>query len=88
MLFDESYDWHAPIRSIGIKCSKLTKAGSGSQISLFEVQEETQRSRKINDAIDKINSRYGNGTVKNLAELGGMADYDRDPLRKEGGTLR
>lgn len=88
VLFDESYDWHAPIRSIGIKCSKLTKAGSGSQISLFEVQEETQRSRKINDAIDKINSRYGNGTVKNLAELGGMADYDRDPLRKEGGTLR
>ncbi|MCR5529451.1 MAG: DNA polymerase IV [Saccharofermentans sp.] len=88
VLFDESYDWHAPIRSIGIKCSKLTKAGSGSQISLFEVQEETQRSRKINDAIDKINSRYGSGTVKNLAELGGMADYDRDPLRKEGGTLR
>lgn len=88
VLFDESYDWHAPIRSIGIRCSKLTKAGSGSQISLFEVQEETRRSRSINEAIDKINGRYGNGTVKSLAELGGMADYDRDPLRKEGGTKK
>ena len=88
VLFDESYDWHAPIRSIGIKCSKLTKAGSGSQISLFEVQEETERGKKINDAIDKINSRYGSGTIKSLAELSGMADYDRDPLRKEGGTKK
>lgn len=85
-LFDESYDWHAPIRSIGIKCSKLTKAGKGSQISLFEVQEESVKDRKLSEAVDKINSRYGIGTVKSLSELNGMNDYDRDPLRKEGGT--
>ena len=52
------------------------------------MQEETERDKKINDAIDKINSRYGNGTVRSLAELSGMADYDRDPLRKEGGTKK
>ena len=68
-LFDESYDWHCPVRSIGIRCSGIVSADGGEQLSMFTDLEEREKEEKLSKAIDDINRRFGKGTVKNLGEL-------------------
>ena len=68
-LFTESYDWHCPVRSIGIRCGSLISADDGEQLSLFTDLEQREKDEKLGKAMDDINRRFGKGTVKNLREV-------------------
>ncbi len=69
-LFEESYDWHCPIRSIGVRCANVVSAGEGEQLSIYTDLERREKNEKISSAMDDINRRFGKGTVRHLGELG------------------
>jgi len=50
-----------PIRLIGVACTNLEATG-GSQVQLFS-EGDTQRRKNLNQAIDRIEDRYGQGTL-------------------------
>ena len=67
-LFRESYDWNKGVRSIGVRCTKLVRADSGEQLSLFTEAKKDERDERLNKAIDEINRRYGSSVIKSAAE--------------------
>ena len=88
-LFIESYEWKKGVRSIGVRCTKLVKADSCEQISLFTEDNKTERDSRLNKAIDDINRRYGARAVKSAAEAESVVRADRpseivnDPFHPE-----
>lgn len=85
-LFDESYDWHSAVRSVGVRCTKLIPEDSGVQMSLFaESEEQKEENVKLAKAIDDINMRFGLGTVKSCAELDSIVSPNYDPEFYDGG---
>ncbi len=85
-LFDESYDWHSAVRSVGVRCTKLIPEDSGVQMSLFaESEEQKEENVKLAKAIDDINMRFGTGTVKSCAELDSIVSPNYDPEFYDGG---
>lgn len=85
-LFDESYDWHSAVRSVGVRCTKLIPEGSGIQMSLFPEQERSrEEDTKLAKAIDDINRRFGDGTVRSCAEMEGIMSPNYDPEFYDGG---
>lgn len=85
-LFDESYDWHSAVRSVGVRCTKLIPEDSGVQMSLFaESEEQKEENVKLAKAIDDINMRFGTGTVKSCAELDSIISPNYDPDLYDGG---
>ena len=85
-LFDESYDWHTAIRSVGVRCAKVIPEDSGIQMSLFsETQEKKDEDSKLSKVIDDINRRFGEGTVKSCASMEGIMSPNYDPEFYDGG---
>ena len=85
-LFDESYDWHTAIRSVGVRCAKVIPEDSGIQMSMFsETQEKKEEDSKLSKVIDDINRRFGEGTVKSCASLDGIMSPNYDPEFYDGG---
>lgn len=60
-LFDAAWD-HTPIRLLGIYTSKATTE-SYEQYNLFDM-ERSEKFAKLNSAVDKIRSRYGEDSIK------------------------
>lgn len=60
-LFAECWD-HTPIRLLGVSTSKAS-VESYEQYNLFD-QDKFERLSKLNSAIDKIRSRYGEDSIK------------------------
>jgi DNA polymerase-4 len=67
-LFKDSYDWSKGVRSIGVRCTKLVRADSGEQLSIFQEAKKSERDERLNKAIDDINRRYGTSVIKSAAE--------------------
>ena len=67
-LFNDSYDWSKGVRSIGVRCTKLVRADSGEQLSIFQEAKKSVRDDRLNKAIDDINRRYGTSVIKSAAE--------------------
>ncbi len=64
-LFDELWDGE-PVRLLGIRTTKLEDEGEPEQIDLFSFQkerEETQRQKKLDDAMEQIRERYGDDAI-------------------------
>lgn len=80
-LFRESYGWHKSVRSIGVRCTKLVRADSGEQMSLFTDEFADERDNRLNKVIDDINTRFGAGVIKSAAE----AEYE--PGRKNDAKI-
>ncbi len=85
-LFDESYDWHSAVRSVGVRCTKLIPEGSGIQMSMFPEQEKhKEEDGKLAKVIDDINRRFGSGTVRSCAEIEGILSPNYNPEFYDGG---
>lgn len=70
-LFDELWNGE-PIRLLGIRTTKLEDEGEPIQMNLFDFQRE-QKSRekqhKLEEALDSIRKRFGDGAVRRGDEL-------------------
>ncbi len=73
-LFDESYDWHLPVRSVGVRCTKTSRSEDGVQMSIFSNYDDDEKSSKLTSLLDEINARHGSGTIKSAVELMGNQD--------------
>ena len=85
-LFEESWDWHKGIRSIGVRCSKVIPADTGTQMSIFTSEEKRRKTSKLDKVIDDIN---GKGVITSAAEAkmqkdeDGAAPISEDPFHPE-----
>lgn len=70
-LFDESYDWHSSVRSIGVRLTDLVSNEAPEQISIFEEVQKIDKNDKLEKTIDLIKERYGKESLIHLAELQG-----------------
>ena len=85
-LFKESYDWNKGVRSIGIRCTKLSGTDCGEQLSMFAGTETRGYDCRLNKAIDDINRRYGHGVIRSAAEAEiRTAGVIKDPFHPEDG---
>ena len=66
-LFAELWDGHTPLRLIGVALTDLTKEDT-PQISLFP-DERKERSRKLDQAYDAINRKFGASTIQHGSNL-------------------
>ncbi len=58
-LFRERYDWHLPLRSIGLKACNLMGNHYPVQLDLFFDQKQRDQWGKMDSAIDTIRRRFG-----------------------------
>lgn len=61
-LYHDNYRWHNSLRSIGIRCFRLT-AVQDRQLSLFEEDNTSERDLNLEKTIDDIRKRYGSDSV-------------------------
>ena len=73
-LFDESYDWHAPLRSFGVRTTHLTDEEDYHQMTIFENVEKIQKDDKVNQTIDGLRARYGYNIVMRGTQMEGKDD--------------
>ena len=59
-LFDELWN-EEPVRLLGIRTSKLCDPGE-QQLNLFDM-DKTEKQQKLDEALDKIRSKFGDGAV-------------------------
>ncbi|MDL2318624.1 DNA polymerase IV [Eubacteriales bacterium OttesenSCG-928-A19] len=62
-LFIGSYGWMKPIRSLGIRLGKLSRANEPEQITLFDDPMREKR-RAMDRTIDSLRKRFGDDCVK------------------------
>lgn len=66
-LFDELWDG-SPIRLLGLQTGKVFQQEDGRQMSLF-AEENYEKQEKLDKAVDKIRSKYGNNAVMRASFL-------------------
>lgn len=91
-LFSANYNWHLPIRSIGIAVSELSSKGNGLQFSLFDDCKERLRKESLDRTTDKLKERFGNYIItpaimlkdKALSGFNPKADHTIHPVGFKG----
>lgn len=61
-VFNDSYK-EEPIRLIGVKVANLTDK-KDSQISIFDIEEETNNNEEFQETIDKLNEKFGKSLIE------------------------
>ena len=61
-VFNDSYK-EEPIRLIGVKVANLTDK-KDSQISIFDIEEEDNKSEEFQETIDKLNEKFGKSLIE------------------------
>ena len=70
--FKDNYEWHAPIRSVGVRVSGLVPETTPHQVSLFMSEEQREKYLKADIAVSDIRRRFGYESV-----LRGLMYFDR-----------
>ena len=62
-LFRELWDGR-PVRLLGVRTSKLVEEDAPEQISLFDMDFQEEKKKKIQEALEKVRKKYGEDIVK------------------------
>ena len=62
-LFCDKYDWHLPIRAVGIRATNLRPLGSGSQLDVFMECDKYFKEESCDKAIYEIRKKYGKDAI-------------------------
>ena len=68
-LFKTNWHWQTPLRSVGVRASKLVPASQGTQLSLFVDEKQRQKQRTLEETVEDIRGRYGFDSIKRLSML-------------------
>lgn len=68
-LFDRSYHWERPVRSVGVRGADLVTANGHVQLSLFEDEQHRDKLDQLERAVDTIRGRFGYFSVQRAAAL-------------------
>ena len=67
-LFRESYDWKAPLRSVGIAVSELVSSDTPLQLNLSS-QENDYQTSVLEEEIIKIRKKFGKNAIKKASAV-------------------
>ena len=80
LLFGELWD-DTPIRLLGIRSSKLAEEKEPEQMTIFDPQfqfdPKREKKKKINQALEKVRMKYGEGIVMSGSDIKGNVQYDK-----------
>lgn len=62
-LFTEKFDWHLPIRALGIRGINLMSSLTERQYTLFSDTKKLEKEETLADVSDRLRQRYGKGTI-------------------------
>ena len=62
-LFDENYDWHAPVRAVTVRAINLIPGETPEQLNFFEDPSRLERSEKLFDCVEELRRRFGKRSV-------------------------
>jgi DNA polymerase-4 len=63
-LFQKSYHWHKPIRSLGIRGADLVPEGGVYQLNLYDDEEKRLRTVALERSVDRVRGRYGHFSLQ------------------------
>lgn len=69
-LFDENYDWHAPVRAVTVRAIRLIPSSQAQQLSLFDDPVQGERQDRLETTIDGLRARFGKRSVYNAILMG------------------
>ena len=62
-LLRENWDWHKPLRSIGVRATDLLPASTPVQCSIFEDSERQEKRERRERSVDALRRRFGHYCV-------------------------
>ena len=62
-LLRENWDWHKPLRSIGVRATDLLPASMPVQCSIFEDSERQEKRERLERSVDDLRRRFGHYCV-------------------------
>lgn len=68
-LFEKSYDWQYPVRSVTVTAINLIEQGNAVQTDFFSDMFRLEKIEKADSCIEKIRRRFGDGIIKNAVLL-------------------
>ncbi|MGN1249024.1 MAG: DNA polymerase IV, partial [Candidatus Spyradocola sp.] len=71
-LFRQSYDWEKPIRALTIRAINLISEHQPVQLDLFDDVQRRDRRKALDDCVDDIRRRFGNGAICAASLLGDL----------------
>ncbi len=80
-LVRRNYDWHTPMRSIGVKVSDLTDFSNGVQIDLFTDEAHRVKLEKLQEVSDRLKDRFGNKCIQPASLLADIELTGFDPKK-------
>ncbi len=63
-IFNRNWDWHKPIRSLGIRTTDLVTADTYTQLSLLEDQNRRIKLETLEESIDALRKRFGHYAIQ------------------------
>lgn len=69
-LLIQCHDFSAPLRSLGLRGLELINADEPEQVDIFTNYVNVEKQRKIDAAVDKIRSKYGNELIQRASIFG------------------
>ncbi len=76
----DNYEWHFPIRSIGVRLGGLTAANESRQLSLFEGAGDSEEEEALELSIDGLRRRFGHEAIMRAVS---MSDESLEALSPE-----
>ena len=71
-LFDDNYDWHAPVRAVTVRAINLVPAETPEQLNIFEDPSRLERSERLFECVEELRRRFGKHSVEPAALLGNL----------------
>ena len=77
-LFQRSYSWQRPIRSVTVRAINLAPADGSFQLDLFTDAEKQAKAEALDKAIDDLRMRFGKHIIRNACLLNNpkMPDFE------------
>ena len=69
-LFIKNYDWHAPVRAVTVRAINLVLTSQSEQLYLFDDPVLRARREKLDDAVERIRSRFGKRSIYSACLMG------------------
>lgn len=63
-IFDETYEWILPLRSVGIRAINIKQDNVAVQQDLFGAAEESEQQEKIDDSLFTLREKFGRDSIK------------------------
>lgn len=68
-LFERSYSWGKPLRSVTVRAIGLTEADGDFQLDIFTDPRTLRRREALDETVEALRARYGNDIIRNAVLL-------------------